>query len=496
MTPANKPDSGFFITVTCPGCGAGLNLESDFYSLTCRYCGSALRVIMPGKNPVYYIKSRKSKFDIRPAIDRYLKRNHLPLTRSDFVFRPIYYPYWKVNAIQTRASCGATQAHHKSSNFAHSEVSVGWSGTLSVNNASDYSPADYTCEDSLPKVKLMPFARTLPAGPVLPGIPLSLGLRTQYIQMEPLTSEASDGESEFITPQKDWSQVIADIRKATVHRAGINAGLGEKRRSDIFNPRGALIYFPYYIAFSDTASDTDVFILDGISGRVVYAGEGETDFIDNFRAEKNPKGGGALQVVLHRCRNCGLDLPADGSFVQICSNCGVVTVLDPQTRLEEGVNIAQASNRTGDPLFPFWKLKLPSEIIGQAVSPGLKESMPDYLIIPAFRGRNFEAIKRLAGRITNMAASLPQEKPDEISKGLYPVTVSYPEAVALAEILIFSNRIIRNRQMTADRESLSPEKAGLLYVPFHLQNYFFVDSVTGDITFEKSIVQESIIAID
>ena len=80
-TTRNK--SGFYIGVTCPGCGGELEIESNFFTLTCEYCGSVLRIKMPDTPPAYLIKGRLDKREIRFGIDRYLKKQNLPLTDAN-----------------------------------------------------------------------------------------------------------------------------------------------------------------------------------------------------------------------------------------------------------------------------------------------------------------------------------------------------------------------------------------------------------------------------
>ncbi len=92
-----KPKAGFYIDVTCPGCGATLELEQDFLVLGCQYCDSVLRIVMPDSPPAFLVKGRLDKRRLRFQIDRFLKENAMPLTGSALQLKNLYYPFWKVD---------------------------------------------------------------------------------------------------------------------------------------------------------------------------------------------------------------------------------------------------------------------------------------------------------------------------------------------------------------------------------------------------------------
>ncbi|MEE8577598.1 MAG: hypothetical protein V3T31_10120, partial [candidate division Zixibacteria bacterium] len=50
--------SGFYIEVTCPGCGGTLDLDTDFFVLECTHCGSVHRVVMPEAPAAYMISAK------------------------------------------------------------------------------------------------------------------------------------------------------------------------------------------------------------------------------------------------------------------------------------------------------------------------------------------------------------------------------------------------------------------------------------------------------
>ncbi|MCX6826827.1 MAG: hypothetical protein NTV06_06150, partial [candidate division Zixibacteria bacterium] len=69
-----------------------------------------------------------------------------------------------------------------------------------------------------------------------------------------------------------------------------------------------------------------------------------------------------------------------------------------------------------------------------------------------------------------------------------PVTLSPGEALTLAEIIVYRESLSRDNNYTGDKQNLKPQEIGLFYAPFSPDNYFYVDSILGAITFEKSLV--------
>jgi len=113
----------------------------------------------------------------------------------------------------------------------------------------------------------------------------------------------------------------------------------------------------------------------------------------------------------------------------------------------------------------------------------------DQLIIPAFRLRNFEAVYRLTRRITSAAPQLDFEELTNPDDRMHAVDVGPSEALVLAEVVCARERMALSSSMELPGLSGSIKRLSLLYAPFHPEHYFYVDSILGAVTFEKSLIQ-------
>jgi ribosomal protein S27AE len=195
---------------------------------------------------------------------------------------------------------------------------------------------------------------------------------------------------------------------------------------------------------------------------------------------------GEITVELHRCPNCGIDLPAAPSSVYICGNCHWVVSLDRLQRLTGGIG-AVAQVRPDDALLPFWLFNVGRDQTARLAGPTVTPTA-EFIAVPGFRLANFESARKLCQRMTAISAQLPLRPVTEDSGCLLPVTVAMGEALAMAEISLYCQLLSKNPRQSVDACRLTPRQVGLLYAPFHPEQYFYVDSALGAVTFEKSAI--------
>jgi len=487
-----RPKSGFSIGVTCPGCGGELNLQENFFSLTCVHCGSVLRIVMPETPPVYIIRGRQQDHQARFQIDRYLKENDLPLTRSGYMLSRLYIPYWKIDAIRLKVSRAvpAKPAPDDGLSCRYDEEA----GLLrsAVTTASTYSPPAGDCEQR--QVTLSPFMVTQSAGNDVDGIPFSIGLRTEYITMTPFSPEETDDNALFLPPTVSWVDVCAGLSRSAAKRAILESGPGGVEKWELFHPVGSLVYFPYLAAVAETGHDRRHFLLDGLTGRVIHSEEGPGAIGQLASTEPAAREGGRLQVIFHRCHTCGIDLPATRSSVYRCHNCGTVASLETNRVFDGSVQLAAATDNAADHLFPFWVLTTTPEIVRRLASLPAGSVAGDRIIIPGFKMANFETVRRLCQRMTAIFPELMVNALGDDDRRLAPVTVSLSEAVMMAEISLYSVLTSNRFGVKPESATVHPENAGLLYIPFRRDNYFMIDSALGAVTFEQGAVDEQVLA--
>jgi len=485
-----KAKAGFYIGVTCPGCGGELELQTDFFSLECTYCGSVLRITMPETTPVYVIPNKKQRREIRFKIDRYLKDQGLPLSRSDFSHRKLYYPYWRISGIRLSVGQEMIGSSGPDPNILTAQLDYG--GMFWEGRAVGASLTGHTVQETKTKVKLSQYSATQSAGEYISGIPASIGMRMQYIKAYPYSAEVYDDEFAYIPASVPWDEVYTRTVHSVKMKAGLNAGSRGKARAELFEADGSIIYFPYHVVETDTGSgDVQRFVVDGITGRVLHFETVQT--ISEFDQSGLAAVGeyGQLTVDFHRCTNCGVDLPATQSSVYICHNCQTVTSMEQNQIIADGIAAAQSTGRRSDIHYPFWSFKVSPEEIRLAASLAVGYAVPDRLLIPAFKIRNFEAMRRLCQRATGAWPDITFDPIlDQRDNSLFePAVVGVRQARTLAEIVLYYQMLSKQPNLEARSIHVMPESIGLVYIPFHAENYFFIDSVNGAITFEKSLAE-------
>ncbi len=483
----NRPKGGFYIDVTCPGCGGRLDLQEDFFVLQCSHCGSILRVIMPDTPPAYIIKSDKPKREIRFRVDRHLKDQGLPLTQSDFSLKKIYYPYWKVDALEvkTRGESLSRIETKKTINILTTEIN-----TIGIGQVGQVVKACVSGGVDEPKyqssdlsVNLVPFHVNQIAGPVVDGVPYSIGMRTAYMKMTPYTDEDIDDQSDFIPVMKQWTEVLDQLsgRLAAEGMRYADPNYVPGRR--LVQATGSIVYFPYFIC--NTGSQK--ILIDGINGRVVHETKLRGDEQPTQYADPHIEFG-KLTVDFHRCPTCGIDLPLTQSHIYICHNCHSVISLEKNNPMDDGVYYSPGNHSRHDPLFPFWVFKLHKKTVAKIAKMAVPGQAPDRIVVPAFRIANFKVLRRLTQRITAAFPQFDRELVETFSKDFQSVDISLPEAITHAEMCLFCEKAVKQPNLSPDKVKINPRSVELLYAPFHEENYFYVDSVINAVTFAKNTI--------
>ncbi len=198
-----------------------------------------------------------------------------------------------------------------------------------------------------------------------------------------------------------------------------------------------------------------------------------------------------LGVEFHRCNNCGIDLPTEQAYVYICHNCHQLIQLERHPLLKSEITAVMPLTPSKDErYFPFWKLQLPEGSARklQILFGGIYQS--DFLVVPAFTSANFEAMYRLAKRISAASAKINAKPIEDFEDNYAAVTVGPSEALAMAEIIIYREKLSKNNSTVFQRNEFSPSDISLFFAPFHPENYFYVDSVMNAVTFEKTAVNK------
>lgn len=518
-----KHKQGFFIGVGCPGCGGELELESDFFVLECPHCSSILRVKLPNSPVAYMVKSKVEFSRLRFHVDRYLKENHQPLTGSGLQTKKLYFPYWRVDATLLKLR-NKTNKRVVSSETDSTRDVVSYSDTTTIS--------------------VNPYSVTIGAGTPTEGVPETLGMRSETVRVVPFSDENIETDFNPLPIVRPFEIIEKKIKLAVYTMSQINPADFGQNITRMFSPVFSLVYFPYVIAESYDPTYRR-FVLDGLTGRVLKMktpGEernesgqivrqegvklnlgavglslsaGSSPALDDpgivdaaltrgvindyMSSNLDDSGGyeqplavefGQLDVGFHRCSNCGEDLPPQKSYVYICSNCQVLQVAEETVRKLNGIEIAAPAEDNDEMIMvPFWWLSMsPEESKRMARMLGTMHP-PDKLFIPALKNSNFEATNRLAKRMTAAHTKLTTTRTKILDERFLPVAISQEEARAHAELLICREMMEMGNQSTEVEVDLKTIDSGLVYIPFHLENYFYVDSVLNAVSMERILLE-------
>jgi ribosomal protein S27E len=459
----SKNQSGFYIGVGCPGCGGELAVDSDLFVTSCGHCGSTLRILMPLQPPAFLVACRLDDQQARVRIDRYLKEARQPLTGRGLHFKRLYYPYWKVDAIMLKVRNRVVER----------ECAVDEEGRNTV-----------TVENPTTEITLSPYRLTVAGGEEMPGIPEGIGLRAEYLKLVPYSRENTQDEFDSLPIVMPWPEVWKTVQRRARGLDRIETPTFGKNVTQVHRPVASLIYFPYLVAESYDGGDYRRFLVDGVTGRMLHLDQQPPQQPKNISPPVTIEFG-RLTVELHRCGNCGHDLPAQPSYVYLCSHCHATTVLDPRLNSLDRFTVVRGDFGENSQLFPFWSIpgKLKSR---PGKSPADENLGRERVVVPAFRLANFEAAFRLSRRMSAAIDRLPFEDVSECDVRFQPVSIGPDEARLMAQLMLQRAAMAQGRTSPLDMETPESSTMSLFFAPFHAGGYFFVDSVLESVTFEKT----------
>jgi len=463
-TATDKNRSGFFIGVGCPGCGGELAVDSDLFVIDCDHCGSAIRLTLPEVPPAFMAQAEVGLAEIRVRIDRHLKQQDHPLTDASLQVKPIYYPYWKIDAMMLKLR-NRTETR--------------------VLYTDQETQVDQSFEQQKTEISLVPYKVTVPAGSPIDGLPLGIGMRAEYLKLLPYSQSNTQDDFVSLPVTQNWEVTWEAVKKRVKGIGSIATADFGTNRTELFRPIASLVYFPFYVAESYGGGDFNRYVVDGVTGRVLEhmeepaepASESSEPALVEF---------GQVDVGLHRCANCGFDLPSKQSYIYVCDNCHQLTALDTHSQVISNISMAAADTAGNDQLFPFWSFQVSPEQFPRLrkLFGGIHAS--DRLVIPAFRMGSFDAAYRLSKRISAAIPQFEWDSVDSFDPRFQPVSVSLAEALLTGQVLIYRAELQRALAVTAQLEEFHPVRADLLFAPFHPESYFYVDSVLNSVTFEKN----------
>lgn len=452
VSPRLTASGGFTLEVGCPGCGAQIALERDFSLANCRHCGSVLRVIMPDLPPAFTVRPRKTAPEARFLLDRYCRDQGIPQSVGSSPIQLTFIPYWKIDGVSLKTRRSVY------------EVAPGAEGD---------AVEDQTEERKLTTINLSNFSTTLLAISGDDGVPGSLGMRTEHLAMQPYLADNLDPTALYLPVTLSLTNAVAQATRATAAIGSLDAEGKQSNSTRLFHLRGSLVYFPYLVIDRFEQEGIRRFCIDAVTGRIVGstilnepAGEISPEIVSTF---------GSVTVELHRCGNCGVDLPMSRSSVFHCHNCARVVYLEGHPRLVKELLASTQAIKDDTTIFPFWMIRFKSS----------SAATEDRFLIPAFEMRNAESTFRLIRRMSKAIDHIEYARKTEPLERTVPASRSIDEALTFIEIHWY-RRSAESVLPVGTFEPLQPTSIQLIYIPFREDQYFYVDSVLEAVTFEKA----------
>ncbi len=469
-----------------------------------------MRLVLPETPPAFIITHKIDRRQARFKVDRFLKSKGLPLTGSPIYFKNIFYPYWQVESLLLRCRNKRERV------------------VTSIDPDSGRETAVYRKKR---RIFLSQYSTTIAAGSYFEGVPDSIGMRGQYLKLKPFSNSKVTDEVDVLKVVRNSTEILSTIELSLRQMNSIRSADFGRNLTKMFNPGSRLLYFPFTILEDYEGDGFKRYLLDGLSGRVLLSpdslnaaavgkavqksslssvlsialsGESETEAeksivpllagkgiryseSDNFETEAPQIEFGELQVELHRCHNCGENLPSQQSCIYICRNCQQLTCLEKKIKVLPKILKAETTDKEAE-MFPFWSIP----VSGKA-SDVLKKSLgagSDFrnFTVPAFKITNLEAMYRLCKRALVSTDSFELEPVENLDNSFRGVDISPSEAFVLANAVYYRHWLEKFRKLPTEEISMNLREIRLCYLPFKAENYFYVDSILKSITFEKSII--------
>jgi hypothetical protein len=453
------------VTASCPSCAAPLEFLEGSNVSVCPFCKLHLLFQSPDKVLKYWLEPKLTQKEVTFVVDRFRKEKNQTLTNRIDEIKRYYLPYWRSSAqvFYTLLDFSFTSCLEEEKELA-----------ISTKEWDINFPAHVTNDLSLD----------------------TLGMRPDWLKLKLLTDKSLLKEAEVLSLELSSSQAKEKALKS------LDFFMGNKKKSDqelilkLLDENLSLIYFPLWVVNFIASGEKTFQIIDGITSRVISQSSGV--FQPKVNGDKEAAGLTPLEILPHRCPNCGWDLPADPfHLVFPCENCQKIWLVsqnDYQLISGEIVKpeLEESSNQTKpSEYYPFWVFQtrthieknfsiqklselFPSEIGWFKVK---DKSRPFLFYIPAFEIKNLNKIPEIGLAFTRTQPELETEIRENLK--LAGAVRSDEDARKLAELLWIG--LVHSKQFLQFEEwkEIVLENPRLIWVPYSQEGSFLKDSILG-----------------
>jgi hypothetical protein len=467
------------IAVSCPQCGAEVDLAEEDTVFKCLYCGSILKPTGRNRIQSFFIAPRENPQEVGKALLRALRGRNVRGAEI-LEHQLVYAPYWRVSGMFFQWIFGRK----------HFEASFGTSAW-----------------ESFKELKARPWFRTFPAFDSSKwGLP-SIGLRAQTVKIWPFNKQKM-GTDSLLVKQTVSFKTAADLIRHSIARVGRSYGTEiEMVKSELIGARYSLLFFPFYCYTLTRSAGKSLVVVDGLSHKVIK-GSLDVDELEHHSAgDTIPYR--PLKFLPFTCPNCGWDFPfRPHAQIHVCRSCGQAWQERGGEYVPVPYRVAVKDDSVTDwKYLPFWCLRgviksgntgyktlkeffklfpLPRVIKGDALE---KRDISFY--VPAFRIKDTKAVDKFAALLTRRQPQFTETAPPTHEQAdLYDVWLSPREAKKMAYVLLYS-MTKKDHKATKDivrKAELRVTHARLLWLPFMERGIYLRESQT-DLALQKNAIE-------
>ena len=470
------------IAITCPQCGAEVDLAEEDTVFRCEYCGLILKPTGRNRVQSFFILPRQTPEKVGNALIRALEgkaskgihiaEHHL-----------LYAPYWRVNGMLFQWTFGRKYSK---------------------------SPTGQKTWETFKKLRSTPWFRTFPAFDSSKLGLFSLGLRAQVAKIWPFNKQKMGEASLAVKQTVPYKEAVNQAERSIVRERSSGQIEVEMLKSELIGERYSLLYFPFYCYILFSNGKESPLIVDALSHKVV---KGDLD-IDALKktssGDKIPYQ--PLNFIPFKCPNCGWDFPfRPHALIHVCTTCGRAWMERGGDYIQIPFRIALKEKSRDMPIkyLPFWRLTGTIKTTGGEYK-GLKDfytlfPLPRVLnedelknrtisfYIPAFRVKNVKLVDKFAAQLTRTQPLFTESQPDTIENlDLSDVWLSVKEAGQMAHVLLFSmtKKGHKKTKNIIKKAGLNLTNARLVWLPFTEKGLFLREAHT-DFALQKNALELS-----
>ena len=453
------------ISVSCPSCGAPLELQERANVARCPFCDLPLLFRSPDSILAYYLEPKVNRKEIPFHLDRFRKEKGESLSRRVDEIKLYYLPFW-------RFTC---------------EIFYTLVDDFSVEPFLERTEAEILTRDwdiNFPAHSSNDFALS------------SLGLRPEWLKLRILTDKNLIQTGNALKLELNSSSAKQRAHKCLQLFMEGKRSSGKELITKLLDESLSLIYFPLWTVNFITNDGKYHQIIDGITGRTLKQNPGYFELRENSNRET--KEISTPKIIPHRCPNCGWDLPITPfHWIFPCENCnrlwgisanGYQPIKGEIARLKDS-ELTKPSKSIC--YYPFWVFQarpakekdcpirklvelFPSEIGWFKVK---DKSKPFLFYVPAFEIKNSSKIPALSLVLTRTQPDLETEIWEKTK--LSGAVMSVQDARKIARFLwiyLISEKI---NLPGNEWKKLVLEKGKLIWYPYYEECNFLEDLVTG-----------------